>query len=148
MYKTVLCIDPSSKCSGIAVIEDGAVVYTTTASGLCGNYKAIEELIIQYKPQLLLKESPFCGINKKTYSKLCKIHGVIELLAELHNIPIKEYTPSQGKKNCGTSTKDKNSKKIVNSYVNNYFGTNITNLDVTDALVLYINYVKEGGNDG
>lgn len=148
MYKTVLCIDPSSKCSGIAVVKDGAVVFTTTASNLCGNYKAIEELIIQYKPELILKESPFCGINKTTFRKLCEIHGVIELLAELYNIPIKEYTPSQGKKNCGTSTKDKNSKKIVNSYVNNYFGTNITSLDVTDALVLYINYIKEGGNDG
>lgn len=148
MYKTVLCIDPSSKCSGIAVVKDGAVVFTTTASDLTGNYNTIQELIEKYQPELILKESPFCGINKKTYSKLCKIHGVIELLAELHNIPMKEYTPSQGKKNCGTSTKDKNSKKIVNSYVNNYFGTNITNLDVTDALVLYINYVKEGGNDG
>lgn len=141
----VLCIDPSCKCSGIAVVKDGAVVFTTTASNLCGNYKVIEELIIQYKPQLIIKESPFCGINKKTYSKLCKIHGVIELLAELHNIPIKEYTPGCGKKNCGTSTKDKNSKKIVNSYVNSYFGTNITSLDVTDALVLYINYKKEEG---
>ncbi len=146
---TVLCIDPSSKSSGIAVVKDGAVVFITTASNLCGNYKVIEELIIQYKPQLLLKESPFCGINKKTYSKLCKIHGVIELLAELYNIPIREYTPSQGKKNCGTSTRDKNSKKIVNSYVNNYFGTNIADLDITDALVLYINYIKEeGGNNG
>ena len=141
----VLCIDPSSKCSGIAVVKDGAVVFTTTASNLCGNYKVIEELIIQYKPQLLLKESPFCGINKKTYSKLCKIHGIIELLAELHGIPLREYTPAHGKKNCGTSTKDKNSKKVVNSYVNNYFGTNITSLDITDALVLYINYVKEEG---
>ena len=146
---TVLCIDPSSKSSGIAVVKDGAVVFITTASNLCGNYKVIEELIIQYKPQLLLKESPFCGINKKTYSKLCKIHGVIELLAELYNIPIREYTPSQGKKNCGTSTRDKDSKKIVNSYVNNYFGTNIADLDITDALVLYINYIKEeGGNNG
>ena len=145
---TVLCIDPSSKCSGIAVVKDGAVVYTATASDLTGNYNVIKELIEKYQPELIIKESPFCGINKTTFRKLCEIHGVIELLAELNNIPIKEYTPSQGKKNCGTSTKDKNSKKIVNSYVNNYFGTNITSLDVTDALVLYINYVKEGGNDG
>ena len=146
---TVLCIDPSCKCSGIAVVKDGAVVYTTTASDLSGNFNIIKNIIKTYKPELIIKESPFCGINKKTYSRLCKIHGVIELLAELHNIPIKEYTPSHGKKNCGTSTRDKNSKKIVNSYVNNYFGTNITSLDITDALVLYINYIKEEGeNDG
>ena len=141
---TVLCIDPSSKCSGIAVIENGAVVFTTTASDLTGNFNIIKNIIKTYQPELIIKESPFCGINKKTYRKLCAIHGVIELLAELHSIPIKEYAPSQGKKNCGTSTKDKNSKKIVNSYVNNYFGTNITNLDITDALVLYIAYVEEG----
>ena len=141
---TVLCIDPSSKCSGIGIVKDGAVVYTTTASGLTGTYNTIQELIEKYQPELILKESPFCGINKKTYRKLCEIHGVIELLAELHNIPIKEYTPSQGKKNCGTSTRDKNSKNIVNKYVNQYFNTNITSLDITDALVLYIAYVEEG----
>ena len=142
---TVLCIDPSSKCSGIAVVKDGAVVFTTTASNLCGNYKAIEELIIQYKPQLLLKESPFCGINKKTYRKLCEIHGVIELLANVYNIPFIEYTPSAGKKIAGTSTRDKDSKNIVNKYVNKYFNTNISNLDITDALVLYLVWRHDNG---
>ena len=145
---TVLCIDPSSKCSGIGIIKDGAVVYTATASNLTGNYNVIKELIEKYQPELIIKESPFCGINKKTYRKLCAIHGVIELLANIYNIPCIEYTPSAGKKIAGTSTRDKNSKNIVNKYVNQYFNTNISNLDITDALVLYINYVKEGGNDG
>lgn len=138
MYKTVLCIDPSSKCSGIAVVKDGAVVYTATASDLTGNYNTIQELIKKYQPELILKESPFCGINKKTYRKLCAIHGVIELLANVYNIPCIEYTPSAGKKIAGTSTKDKNSKNIVNKYVNQYFNTNISSLDITDALVLYL----------
>ena len=141
----VLCIDPSSKCSGIAVVKDGAVVFTTTASNLDGNYNTIKNLIEEYKPQLIIKESPFCGINKTTFRKLCEIHGVIELLSKIYNVPLKEYTPSQGKKACGTNTRDKNSKKIVNEYINNYFDTNITNLDITDALVLYINYIKEEG---
>ena len=116
MYKTVLCIDPSSKCSGIAVVKDEAVVYTATASNLCGNYNTIQELIEKYQPELILKESPFCGINKKTYRKLCAIHGVIELLANTYNIQFIEYTPSAGKKIAGTSTRDKNSKNIVNKY--------------------------------
>lgn len=145
MYKTVLCIDPSSKCSGIAVVKDGAVVYMTTASNLTGNYNIIQELIEKYQPELIVKESPFCGINKKTYRKLCEIHGVIELLANVYNIPCIEYTPSAGKKIAGTSTKDKNSKNIVNKYVNQYFNTNISSLDITDALVLYLVWRSDNG---
>ena len=142
---TILCIDPSSKCSGIGIIKDGAVVYTTTASDLTGNYNTIQELIKKYQPELILKESPFCGINKKTYRKLCAIHGVIELLANTYNIPCIEYTPSAGKKIAGTSTRDKNSKNIVNKYVNQYFNTNISNLDITDALVLYLVWRHDNG---
>ena len=140
---TVLCIDPSSKCSGIGIVKDGAVVYTTTAFGLDGNYNTIKEIIEQYQPELIIKESPFCGINKKTYRKLCEIHGVIELLANIYNIPFIEYTPSAGKKIAGTSTRDKDSKNIVNKYVNKYFNTNISSLDITDALILYLVYIKD-----
>ena len=142
---TVLCIDPSSKCSGIAVVKDGAVVFTTTASNLDGNYNTIKDLIEEYKPQLIIKESPFCGINKTTFRKLCEIHGVIELLSKIYNIPLKEYTPSQGKKACGTNTRDKNSKKIVNEYINNYFDTSIESLDVTDSVALYLVWRDENG---
>ena len=145
MYKTVLCIDPSSKCSGIAVVKDGAVVYTTTASGLSGNFNIIKNIIKTYQPELIIKESPFCGINKKTYRKLCEIHGVIELLANTYNIQFIEYTPSAGKKIAGTSTRDKDSKNIVNKYVNQYFNTNISNLDITDALVLYLVWRSDNG---
>ena len=45
MYKTVLCIDPSLKQSGIAVVKDGAVVYKTTASGLSGNFNIIKNKV-------------------------------------------------------------------------------------------------------
>ena len=56
MYKTVLCIDPSSKCSGIAVVKDGAVVYTTTASGLSGNFNIIKNnALVKNKGKIIPK---------------------------------------------------------------------------------------------
>lgn len=144
MYKTVLCIDPSLKQSGIAVVKDGAVVYKATASGLSGNFNIIKNIIKTYKPDLIIKESPYCGPNKITFRRLSEVHGCIQLLAELYNIPVKEYTPSVGKKVAGTSTRDKDSKDKVNKFVNDYFNISIINNDITDALVLYIAYVKEG----
>ena len=140
---TVLCIDPSLKQSGISVFKDNKLVKTTIASGISGNFNVLRELIKTYKPDLIIKEDCYCGPNRKTYYRLAQIHGVIDLLGELYNIPIKSYTPSEGKKTAGTNTKDKQSKEKVRDYVNLYFGTNIINMDVTDSMILYINYVKE-----
>lgn len=143
----ILCIDPSKTRSGISIIDDinNKIIYTTTSGGLLGNFKTIQELIEEYKPRLILKESPYMGINKKTFGILCKVHGGIEILGEMYNIPIVEYTPSAGKKVCGTSTRDKNSKKIVNAYINNYFNTSIESLDVTDSVALYLVWRDENG---
>ncbi len=107
----ILGIDP-----GIAIVGWGVLYYDginkfkplaygsiTTKAGLkveerlAEVYKSLCTIIEKYKPDCMSVEELFWNTNQKTGIVVAEARGCILLAAQLHNIPIYEYTPLQVK---------------------------------------------------
>lgn len=103
----VLGIDPGSRKAGFGVIESGRYRPNYIASGvinvmkLSGSqrlrviFESINQIIEQYKPDIMSIEKVFVYKNPNSAIKLGQARGVIICAAALHDIPIMEYTPTQ-----------------------------------------------------
>lgn len=69
----------------------------TTAARLRQIYLGMQEIITQYKPDMMAIEKLFFNTNTTTAFAVGQARGVILLAAEEANIPIYEYTPLQVK---------------------------------------------------
>ena len=58
----------------------------------------LQKLVLQYDPVSISVESVFWGFNVDSAIKTAKVIGIIELLANQHNLPYHEINPSQLKK--------------------------------------------------
>lgn len=106
----ILGIDPGYAIVGYGVIyyqsgrfrvlEYGAI---TTPAGmplpkrLHRIYEGMEQLIEKYKPDSLSIEQLFFNTNSTTAIGVAEARGCILLSADMHNVPIFEYTPLQVK---------------------------------------------------
>ena len=87
----VLGIDPGKKCTGIVLIEDGRVTYAdmcmfeAPTSGyplwIDGFTECCMELAQpDFKPDLIIREAVYVGLNKQTAIKNAHITGIIDAI--------------------------------------------------------------------
>lgn len=82
----------------------------------------IEDLIKKFKPDLIVVELLFFGINHRTAMAVGQARGVVTLSAGLHGVPIHEYTGLQVKLMvAGSGRAD---KKQVHEGVRKFLGGN------------------------
>ena len=100
----ILGIDPGYDRVGIAVIDNGVLIYSDcfTTSPKDDFHKRLGEIgqkinfiIKKYSPDVMALESLFITKNQKTAMKVAEARGVISYEACLKNIKIYEYSPPQ-----------------------------------------------------
>ena len=107
----VLGIDPGSETLGWGIVEGSGLKYTPVAFGtvksspretfskrLLKIFSGIDEVIEQYKPNVVSVEHAFYSVNASTAIKLGQVRGVILLLGEQRGLEIAEYEPRLIKK--------------------------------------------------
>lgn len=105
---TILGIDPGTGIVGFGVIRvnggdsellDGGVIRTlptqTDDHRLRIIYDEITEILIQFKPDVMVVEKLFFARNVTTAMAVSQARGVIILAAAVNGVPIAEYTPLQ-----------------------------------------------------
>ncbi len=100
----ILGVDPGYGRVGIAIIENGVLLYSECFSTSSKDSfhlrlkeigKKINSIIKEYSPDILAIESLFITKNQKTAMKVAEARGVISYEACLRDIPIHEYSPPQ-----------------------------------------------------
>jgi crossover junction endodeoxyribonuclease RuvC len=105
---TILGIDPGYADMGYGVIEVHGhdLKYITCdsiktkksesmAARLCTIDKAMQKLIKEHKPQLMVIEKIFFAANQKTAIDVAQARGIMMMEAAAHHVPILEFTPLQ-----------------------------------------------------
>jgi crossover junction endodeoxyribonuclease RuvC len=140
-------IDPSTIGTAYAVIEDEKLLTrdvfkfkSKTDRGEVLNlvYHGIKQMILKHDPELLICEDQFAGRNIKTYGVLKEVVGVIRMAAYDCGIPMILYSPTTVKKSVGGKGNSK--KEEVAKLVNELFGIEETNMDITDACAIGLTY--------
>jgi len=103
----ILGIDPGSGTIGFGLIErssrpkmlDAGIIQTTigeeTARRLLELYESLDELLIEFKPDVAAVEKLFFAQNVTTAMNVSQARGVILLVLAKNGVPIYEYTPLQ-----------------------------------------------------
>ncbi len=112
----VLGIDPGYERLGVSIVETAdnspkdTLIYSTclqTSAKLSftdrllqlGN--KIEQIINEYRPEVLVIEQLYFTNNQKTAMHVSQTIGMLIFIAKSHNLDIFEYTPMQIKVACG-----------------------------------------------
>jgi crossover junction endodeoxyribonuclease RuvC len=120
---TVLGIDPGYDRCGVGVVrkdEHGKEIVLFSSciqtdskssfeSRLASIANELEQIISNYKPDIIALESLFFNTNNTTAMNVAGVRGVIAYIAHRHNTPLKEFTPLQTKLSItgyGRSTKN------------------------------------------
>jgi len=102
---TLLCIDPSERCTGIAVLKINNkkplnfndkhldLIYydiipthgMELGESVYNIEKKINQIIDIYHPTYITAESPFVGQNRVTIQRLAGVHSILDLIAFKHN---------------------------------------------------------------
>ncbi len=155
----ILGIDPGLAIVGWGVIEHKNSHFRTIAYGSIQTHAGtrteerlkmihdqLNALIDKYHPDQIAVEELFFNTNITTGIRVAEARGVILLCAELHGIPIQEYTPLQVKQ--AVVGYGKAEKRQVISMV-----TLLLNLpkppkpdDTADALAIAICHAHSGGS--
>jgi crossover junction endodeoxyribonuclease RuvC len=102
-------IDPGTRRVGFGVIlqerheaifvEAGIVPIKSTddVGALEETKKALDELIVKHKPDVVAVEKLFFAKNQKTALAVAQARGVILLAAKEHGVRIREYAPNEVK---------------------------------------------------
>ncbi len=101
----ILGIDPGIGTTGFAVLEDAPLALV--ASGeirppkegqrLKSIFTGIEEIIDLHQPSVVALEDTFFAKNVKSALTLGQAKGVAILSAQMHNLPVFEYSPKSVK---------------------------------------------------
>ena len=131
----ILGIDPGYERLGIAILEKNkgdkkeVLLHSEcfkTSSKLEFNERLlilgekIEEIIKDYKPEMLSIETLFLNTNQKTVMQVAEVRGVIIYLAQKYNLKIFEASPPQIKSSItGYGASDKEQiRKMVGLLIN------------------------------
>lgn len=108
----ILGIDPGYERLGIAILEKNKgdqkeiLIHSEcfkTSSKLDFNErllilgKKVEEIIKEYKPEMLSIETLFLNTNQKTVMQVAEVRGIIIYLARKYNLKIFEASPANQK---------------------------------------------------
>jgi len=103
--KSVIAIDPGYDRVGIAVMENGILVYSecfvppkgAIALRLQAVFRKVSAVIREYEPDALAIETLFFTKNQKTAIHVAEARGVITLAGAEAGIPVLEYSPQEVK---------------------------------------------------
>ena len=113
----VLGLDLSLNSSGYAVVNGydvltlGRIAQSNnddTPAKLNRIYQTLDEIILIYKPEVVVIEHAFVGRNAKTHQLLSMVHGVVQLLIHKYQLLYVYVTPREIKKALGDVKADKN----------------------------------------
>lgn len=106
----ILGIDPGIAIVGWGVLHFDGIKFRPMAYGsiqtkagvkteerLKQVYECLSQVIEKYKPEVMSIEELFWNTNQKTGIVVAEARGVILLCAQMHGLPIYEYTPLQVK---------------------------------------------------
>jgi len=152
----LLAIDQAFRHSGFAFFENGK--YKEHGSYIVDKdddkkvkydkfIDVIKGLLDELKPDCVITEMPWCGPNKKVYSLLSELVGVMRCCAftsgiKFEVVPIASYRSAAGVKN---------KKVAVTKFIKEkYPDLTFKNDDESDACCLCLGYIKmiEGENNG
>lgn len=88
------------KANKFKVMDYGAITtaaHTPFPIRLQEIYQGMNDIFDKYHPEVMSMEKLFYNNNAKTVIDVAQARGVITLSAQLHNVPVKEYTPLQVK---------------------------------------------------
>ena len=106
----IIGVDPGSNVTGYGIIEKDGVRSKHVHSGVVRTspsahskrlfqiHSKLDEVIREYKPEIMVVESLFHGNNSQSLMKLSQVRGVILLLGESYAMEIYEYSPMEIKK--------------------------------------------------
>ncbi len=107
MRQIVMGIDPGSRFTGYGVIASEAGAQSYIASGVIKTgdgdlssklliiYKSMNELISQFKPDVVAVETTFAAKNVQSAIKLSEARASAIVAAAVNDLPVYEYTPMQ-----------------------------------------------------
>jgi len=144
MHK-ILAFDPGSRTTGWAALTCEPLTYFNSGIYKLGSgdffermkvlKKLVTQLLTEFRPNILVLERAFVGVNKEAALKLAQIRGGLMALCAEEGLAYIEYTPRQAKQlitGYGAASKEQVSimieKLLKRSFSNN--------LDETDALSL------------
>jgi len=120
VIERILGIDPGSRLTGFGIIEvqQRKSVYITSGcirmqskpmpSRLHEIYTGINQIIVQYQPNVSVIEQVFMYRNAASALKLGQARGVAIVACVQHGLPVHEYAPTQIKQAVvGTGRADK-----------------------------------------
>ena len=148
----IIGIDPGSNLTGIAVLDDQRKLIhyedintknTDIAKSVVAVSQRISELILLYKPTVIICEDQFMGKNVKTLKTLSYIKGSVILMAAINDIPFVDYAPCFIKKSytgSGRATKDD-----IRQLVKKEYNIDVSN-DTADAIAIANTYITAQGD--
>lgn len=151
----VLSIDPGTKSLGWAIIDGDhrnqkVVEFGSFRPKPKGNLSAIasftEEIIVKYKPDVVVVEASFLGASAKSSFKIGEARAAVLVAAQKHNVVVKEVSPRQAK--LSITGNGNASKEQVRFMVKRLFGIEAPNTDSSDAISIGISYLIRCGKDG
>ncbi len=108
---TIMGIDPGGEVTGIGVVRREGNIIRMVACGasrarkgesiaekLCRVFRFVQEIIEEYRPEVLAVEDTFYGKNVKSLKSISQIRGAIILAGALAGVTIYEYSPREVKK--------------------------------------------------
>ena len=111
---TIMSLDISTTSTGVAILEDNHLILVDCIAPAGNVWKRIrkitnriEELVVQYKPQIIIAEEPepaFVKNNIDVYRKLTIAHGDITIMLDLYKLEMKLCTASHWRKMVGIKT--------------------------------------------
>lgn len=145
----ILGIDPGTSLIGYGIVDSDKKGHQSVAHGVCRTksnihnrdrvkdvYDFFAKLIKKHKPDVIALETLFFFKNAKTVMAVSEIRGVLLLIAALHGIEVREFTPLQVKQ--AISGYGRAGKEQVQAMVKLILGLRETPKpdDVADALAL------------
>jgi crossover junction endodeoxyribonuclease RuvC len=103
----ILGIDPGTGILGFGVIDGGqqprlvdagvirTKVHQPEPERLLIIFNGLQEIVAQARPQVVSVERLFFARNVTTAMSVAQARGVVLLIAQMHNLPVFEYTPMQ-----------------------------------------------------
>lgn len=139
-----LGIDPSTKATGYCVMNDKEEIIEKGVLKpdrdlefgelLLYKYKELSRLMEQYEVVGIGCEDQFNGVNPDTFKKLCRVTGLVQMLAAQYDVPIALYAPASWRKLFHGTGKAK--KKDTLDLVNQTYQLTLKNKDndIADAI--------------
>ena len=145
---TILSIDSGIERTGYAIFKDkryvtSALIKTskslTTEKRLIKIYEGLREIMLKYKPDVMVLEQLLFFKNQKTFIRVAQAQGIVMLLAAQNNIKVEFLTPLQIKQIItGYGQAD---KKSVQKMIKLTTEIDINQDDESDAVACGLAYI-------